>query len=98
MGAITFGDNRTDLVKEKLVEKSAELGCDGEPVYDVPGYVDAADLVFNAQGKLGFVWVLTPGVTRPRSSPSTRRSPTYGRRTRRPRSCRPPNDRSRACW
>jgi len=65
MGAIRFGDNRTDLVGEKLVVTSGEKGCDGKPVYDVPGYVDAADLVFNAQGKLGFVWVLSPGVYTP---------------------------------
>jgi hypothetical protein len=65
MGAIRFGDNRTDLESAKLVVASGETGCDGKPVYDVPGYVDAADLVFNAQGKLGFVWVLTPGVYTP---------------------------------
>jgi len=65
VGAIRFGENREELVGRKLVAASDEMGCDGQPVYDIPGYVDAADLIFNGQDKLGFVWVLTPGVRTP---------------------------------
>jgi hypothetical protein len=64
VGPIRFGENRKDLAGRRLIS-SGELGCDGQPVYDIPGYVDAADLVFNAQDKLGFVWVLSPGVRTP---------------------------------
>jgi hypothetical protein len=64
IGRIRFGDKRKDLVARKLVQ-AGEPGCDGSPVYDVPGYVDAADLVFNAQDQLAFVWVLSPGVQTP---------------------------------
>lgn len=64
IGPIRFGEDRDDLVARKLVQ-AGEPGCDGSPVYDVPGYVEAADLVFNAQDKLAFVWVLSPGVQTP---------------------------------
>jgi hypothetical protein len=64
VGPIRFGQNRKELAGKRLIS-SGELGCDGQPVYDIPGYVDAADLVFNAQDKLGFVWVLSPGVRTP---------------------------------
>ena len=64
IGPIRFGENRKSLTSKKLIA-TGELGCDGQPVYDIPGYVDAADLVFNAQDKLGFVWVLSPGVHTP---------------------------------
>lgn len=65
IGAIRFGENRTALVGRRLISESGEVGCDGEKVYDIPGHVDAADLMFNGQGKLGFVWVYTPGVSTP---------------------------------
>ncbi len=65
IGPIRFGESRTSLVGRRLVSASDEIGCDGDKVYDIPGYVDAADLVFNAQGRLGFVWVLSPGVWTP---------------------------------
>jgi hypothetical protein len=65
IGAIRFGENRTALVGRRLISESGEIGCDGEKVYDIPGYVDAADLMFNGQGKLGFVWVFSPGVWTP---------------------------------
>ena len=64
IGKIRFGENRKALIGRKLIT-AGEPGCDGEPVYDVPGYVDAADLIFNGQDKLGFVWVLSPGVHTP---------------------------------
>jgi hypothetical protein len=64
IGEVRFGDSREQLVSRKLI-KVGEPGCDGSPVYDVPGYVDAADLVFNAQDQLAFVWVLSPGVHTP---------------------------------
>jgi hypothetical protein len=64
IGAVRFGEDRKDLVARKLI-KAGEPGCDGSPVYEVPGYVEAADLIFNAQDKLAFVWVQAPGVTTP---------------------------------
>jgi hypothetical protein len=64
IGAVRFGDDRKDLVARKLI-KVGEPGCDGSPVYEVPGYVEAADLIFNAQDKLAFVWVQAPGVQTP---------------------------------
>jgi hypothetical protein len=65
IGPIRFGENRLALVGKKLIVPAEELGCEGQQVYDVPGYVDAADLIFNSQDKLGFVWVLSPGVRTP---------------------------------
>jgi hypothetical protein len=65
IGPIRFGENRTALAGRRLISPSEEIGCDGEKVYDIPGYTDAADLIFNGQGKLGFVWVLQPGVWTP---------------------------------
>jgi hypothetical protein len=64
IGKVRFGEKRKDLLARKLIAPG-EPGCGGETVYDVPGYVDAADLVFNTQDKLGFVWVLSPGVHTP---------------------------------
>lgn len=64
IGPVRFGDDRAELVARKLI-KAGEPGCDGSPVYEVPGYVEAADLIFNAQDKLAFVWVQAPGVQTP---------------------------------
>src|SRR5687768_15516959 len=51
IGAVRFGNDQDDLVARGLIQ-AGEPSCDGSPVYDVPGYVDAADLIFNAQRKL----------------------------------------------
>ena len=59
IGSVRFGEDRKDLVARKLV-KAGEPGCDGSPVYEIPGYVDAADLIFNAQDKLAYAWVQAP--------------------------------------
>jgi hypothetical protein len=64
IGPVRYGDTRKELLDRKAIAEGAP-GCDGKPVYDVPGYVDAADLVFNEQDKLAFVWVFTEGVHTP---------------------------------
>ncbi|MDQ1656904.1 MAG: hypothetical protein QOD41_1987 [Cryptosporangiaceae bacterium] len=64
IGQIRFGDNRKTLLDRKLI-KRGEQGCDTSPVYDIPRYADAADLVFNAQDQLAFIWVFTPDVKTP---------------------------------
>jgi hypothetical protein len=64
VGAVHFGDRRKDLLARRLIVPG-EPGCNGETVYDVPGYADAADLVFNGQDQLAFIWVLSPGAHTP---------------------------------
>jgi hypothetical protein len=64
IGPIRFGDARKDLLARKLIKPGGQ-GCDGSRVYDVPKYTEAADLVFNAQDQLAFIWVLSPGVKTP---------------------------------
>jgi hypothetical protein len=66
IGSIRFGDTRKELLERKLITSAGPESC-GDPsqVYDVPKYADAADLVFNAQDQLAFIWVYTPGVKTP---------------------------------
>jgi hypothetical protein len=64
IGQIRFGDSRKTLLSRKLI-KPGEQGCDAGPVYDIPRYANAADLVFNAQDQLAFIWVFTPDVKTP---------------------------------
>lgn len=64
IGNVRFGAERKDLTDRKLIAAGG-TGCNDQEVYDVPGYVDAADLIFGEDDKLNFIWVLSPAVHTP---------------------------------
>lgn len=62
LGRVPFGGQRDELTNLDLIIKG-DAGCNGAITYDVPGYADHADLVFDGDGRFSLAWIYSPRIT-----------------------------------
>lgn len=61
IGAVHFGQNWRKLAADHQIVGAA-TSCLGQREYDLPGFTDQLDLIFDKRGRLEFVWVFSPDV------------------------------------